>query len=63
MDIHAQEQAKRVDEDMALAPENPFARVMPRWDPANARLYLPLAGHEAVGEPIDGRESAAPQGE
>ena len=26
-------------------------------------LYLAIAGHEAVGKPIGGREPAAPQGE
>ncbi len=28
-----------------------------------APLYLPIAGGEAVGEPVGGREPAAPQGE
>ena len=30
---------------------------------ADAPLYLAIAGHEAVGKPIGGREPAAPQGE
>jgi hypothetical protein len=33
------------------------------WHGYAAPLYLAIAGHEAVGKPIGGREPAAPQGE
>jgi hypothetical protein len=53
MDIHAQEQAKRIDEDMALAPENLLARVIPggiqRTPPFTAPLALWASMMAVVG--------------
>jgi len=33
------------------------------WPSDVSHLYLAIAGDQAVGEPIDGREPASPQGE
>ena len=59
----AQQQTLRVYQDMALLAVDLLAGVVARRIDADPPLYLGIAGHEAVGQPIGGREPAAPQGE
>ena len=55
-----QHQAERINQDMALLALDQLAAIEARRVDAGAPLYLAIAGSEAVGKPLGGREPAAP---
>jgi len=55
-----QQQPEPVDQDVAFLPLDQLAGVKANADRSTTPLYLAIAGREAAGDRIDGREPGAP---